>query len=129
MAAPAQRDDAPLTPLTAISPLDGRYCYKTAILRPIFSEYALIRYRVMIEIRWLQTLAAHPQISEIPPFSASALQFLEEILTNFAHGDAERIKRIESTTNHDVKAVEYFLKERMSHHDELREVAEFMHFA
>ena len=95
-----------LSALTALSPTDGRYASKTAALRPWFSEYGLIYHRVLVEIRWLQMLAAHPQISEVPAFSAATNTFLESILSNFSETDALRVKAIERTTNHDVKAVE-----------------------
>ena len=115
--------------LTALSPLDGRYATKVAALGPIFSELALIRNRVVVEIRWLQTLAEHPQITEIAPLSKSATAVLDKIIAEFSDADAERVKAIEATTNHDVKAVEYFLKERTAHHPELQKISEFIHFA
>jgi len=115
--------------LTAISPIDGRYADKVSALRPIFSEYGLIRYRVLVEVRWLQALAAHPQISEVPPFSAAATQALNAIAADFSEADAQRVKTIERTTNHDVKAVEYFLKEKIAGNTELEKVSEFFHFA
>ncbi|MDH3376008.1 MAG: adenylosuccinate lyase [Gammaproteobacteria bacterium] len=115
--------------LTALSPLDGRYAAKVAALGPIFSEFALIRNRVVVEIRWLQTLAEHPQIGEVAPLSTSSIEVLDKIIAEFSDADAERIKVIESTTNHDVKAVEYFLKERTAHHPELQKISEFIHFA
>ena len=118
-----------LSALTALSPTDGRYADKTKALRPWFSEYGLIYHRVLVEIRWLQMLASHPQIGEVPPFSAQANAFLESILTNFAESDALRIKTIERTTNHDVKAVEYYLKEKIAGQAELEAVSEFIHFA
>jgi adenylosuccinate lyase len=118
-----------LTNLTAVSPIDGRYGSKTAELRPIFSEYGLMRYRVLVEVRWLQTLAAEPGIAEVPPFSAAAVQVLDGILEGFSLDDARRIKAIERTTNHDVKAVEYFLKEKIAGTQELESVSEFIHFA
>jgi adenylosuccinate lyase len=118
-----------LSALTALSPTDGRYADKTKALRPWFSEYGLIYHRVLVEIRWLQMLASHPQIGEVPPFSAQANAFLESILTNFAESDALRIKTIERTTNHDVKAVEYYLKEKIAGQAELEAVNEFIHFA
>ena len=90
-----------LSALTALSPTDGRYASKTAALRPWFSEYGLIYHRVLVEIRWLQMLASHPQIAEVPPFSAAANAFLESILSNFAEADALRVKAIERTTNHE----------------------------
>jgi len=115
--------------LTAISPIDGRYASKVEALRPIFSEYGLIRFRVQVEVRWLQALAAHTQITEVPTFSSAANQLLDAIVTNFSEDDAQRVKDIESTTNHDVKAVEYFLKEKISNNAELNAVNEFIHFA
>ncbi|MRJ40893.1 MULTISPECIES: adenylosuccinate lyase [Idiomarina] len=118
-----------LTALTALSPVDGRYGSKAAALRPIFSEYGLIRQRVIVEVRWLQQLAAIPAIAEVPALSASANEFLEQLLANFNEQHAERVKEIERTTNHDVKAVEYFLKEQVADHAELAAVSEFIHFA
>ena len=118
-----------LTSLTAISPIDGRYGSKTADLRPIFSEYGLIRFRVAVEIRWLQSLAAHPGITEVPAFSGAAEAALESIITGFTETDARRVKDIERTTNHDVKAVEYLIKEKFAGNDELENVSEFVHFA
>lgn len=118
-----------LSALTALSPTDGRYASKTAALRPWFSEYGLIYHRVLVEIRWLQMLAAHPQISEVPAFSADTNAFLENILSNFGETDALRVKAIERTTNHDVKAVEYYLKEKIAGQAELEAVSEFIHFA
>ncbi len=115
--------------LTALSPIDGRYASKTKLLRPIFSEYGLIRYRVIIEIRWLQTLAEHQLINEVPPFSATAQQHLNALIDNFSEQDALRIKEIEQTTNHDVKAIEYFLKEKLGALNELSLISEFIHFA
>ncbi len=118
-----------LSQLTAVSPLDGRYGGKTAELRPIFSEFGLIRYRITVEIRWLQCLARHPGISEVPRFSEDADRRLEAILTEFDEADARRVKEIERTTNHDVKAIEYFLKEKIRGNAELEAVSEFIHFA
>lgn len=115
--------------LTAISPIDGRYAGKVEKLRPIFSEFGLIRYRTRVEIRWLQALAAHPAIPEVPPLSESAEQFLNGIADDFSEADALRVKEIEKTTNHDVKAIEYFLKEKISGHRELDKISEFIHFA
>jgi len=115
--------------LTAISPIDGRYGNKVEAFRPIFSEYGLIRYRVEVEIRWLQALAKHPQINEVPDFSDEATQFLDNIVSQFSETDAQQIKDIEKTTNHDVKAVEYFLKEKIADNEELDKVSEFIHFA
>jgi len=118
-----------LNALTALSPLDGRYGSKTASLRDYFSEYALIKYRVRVEIEWLKALAAEPTIAEVPAFSAAALALLERIAGEFSVADAERVKAIEATTNHDVKAVEYFLKERTRDNAEIAAVSEFIHFA
>lgn len=115
--------------LTAISPIDGRYSNKVDELRPIFSEYGLIQYRVTVEVRWLQALANHAQILEVPLFSDSANQILNTIVSNFSIEDAQRVKDIEKTTNHDVKAVEYFLKERITGNAELENISEFIHFA
>jgi len=118
-----------LSSLTAISPIDGRYARKTLALRPYFSEYGLIYHRVVVEVRWLQALSNHSQIKEIPRFSDQANAFLESIIENFSVENATRIKEIESTTNHDVKAVEYFLKEQVVENPELNQVSEFFHFA
>ncbi len=115
--------------LMAISPIDGRYASKVDVLRPIFSEYGLIRFRVQVEVRWLQALAQHPQINEVPEFSETANQTLNNIITDFSEADAQRVKDIEATTNHDVKAVEYFLKEKIADNTELHAVSEFIHFA
>ncbi|RAU19260.1 adenylosuccinate lyase [Nitrincola tibetensis] len=118
-----------LSALTAISPVDGRYGSKTADLRSFFSEYGLIRFRVEVEIRWLQQLAAHPQIDEVPILSQEANTLLNQIVSDFNETDAARIKAIESRTNHDVKAVEYFIKEKISSNAELNSITEFVHFA
>jgi adenylosuccinate lyase len=118
-----------LTTLTAVSPIDGRYGPKTADLQPIFSEYGLIRHRVRVEVRWLQALAAEPGISEVPSLSEHATHLLDHLVDNFSVEDAQRVKNIERTTNHDVKAVEYFLKERIAGNAELAAVGEFIHFA
>jgi len=118
-----------LTALTAVSPVDGRYGSKTSDLRSIFSEFGLIRFRVEVEVRWLQKLAAHTGISEVPALSAEANAVLDQLVANFSVTDAERIKEIERTTNHDVKAVEYFIKERIGANAELAAVSEFVHFA
>ncbi|MCK9468941.1 MAG: adenylosuccinate lyase [Porticoccaceae bacterium] len=119
----------PLSSLTAVSPIDGRYGSKTAPLREIFSEYGLIKSRVLVEVRWLQYLAQHSGIAEVPAFSAAANALLDELVANFCQQDAQRIKDIERTTNHDVKAVEYFIKERIADNQELNAVSEFVHFA
>ncbi|MDR2877679.1 MAG: adenylosuccinate lyase [Chromatiales bacterium] len=118
-----------LSSLTAISPIDGRYGDKTAALRTIFSEYGLIERRVRVELAWLRALAAHPGIKEVPALGADALAVLERITANFSLDDARRVKEIERGINHDVKAVEYFLKEKVSGNAELSRIAEFMHFA
>lgn len=118
-----------LTALTAISPVDGRYGSKVSVFREIFSEYGLIRNRVTVEIRWLQKLAAHPGVTEVPQFSAEANKVLDSLVNEFSLQDAERIKDIERTTNHDVKAVEYFIKEKIAGVPELHAVTEFVHFA
>jgi adenylosuccinate lyase len=122
-----------LSSLTAVSPIDGRYGSKVSELRDIFSEFGLIKFRVEVEIRWLQALAAHPQIEELAAFSAEANQFLDNIVSNFSLEDAERVKEIERTTNHDVKAVEYLIKEKFtaakSDFPELEADSEFVHFA
>jgi adenylosuccinate lyase len=118
-----------LSALSAISPIDGRYGSKTAALRPIFSEFGLIRARVEVEIRWLQRLASHEAITEVPAFSTEANALLDSIVANFSEENALRIKKIEATTNHDVKAVEYFIKEQIADNAELNAVTEFVHFA
>ncbi|ALO46224.1 adenylosuccinate lyase [Pseudohongiella spirulinae] len=118
-----------ISTLTAISPVDGRYRNKTEALSSCFSEYALIRYRVVVEIRWLQQLAGMPAITEAPALSESANELLESIISGFSIKDAERVKEIESTTNHDVKAVEYFIKEKIKDHPDLGQQMEFVHFA
>ena len=117
------------TALTALSPIDGRYSDKVNNLRPIFSEYGLIRFRVEVEILWLQALANQAQINEVKTFSESANDLLNNIIINFSEDDAQRVKTIEKTTNHDVKAVEYFLKEKIAGNTELAAVSEFIHFA
>ena len=119
----------PLSALTALSPVDGRYGDKAAALREHFSEFGLIRARVIVEIRWLQRLAELPGVTEVPPLSAEATAFLEAMIRDFSLADAERIKEIERTTNHDVKAVEYFIKERIEGQPELHAITEFVHFA
>jgi len=118
-----------LSSLTALSPTDGRYASKTADLRAFFSEYGLIYHRVLVEIRWLQKLATHTAITEVAPLSTEANDYLEDILNNFSTEDAQRVKTIERTTNHDVKAVEYYLKEKIAANAELNAVSEFIHFA
>ncbi len=118
-----------LNSLTAISPVDGRYANKTEALRPIFSEFGLMRARVEVEVRWFQMLSELEAIKEVPKFSESAHQLLDKIVRDFSLADAQRIKDIEKTTNHDVKAVEYFLKEKIADCAELVSVSEFIHFA
>ncbi|MGB6977484.1 MAG: adenylosuccinate lyase, partial [Gammaproteobacteria bacterium] len=118
-----------LSPLTAISPIDGRYQEQVAELRPLLSEYGLMRHRVLVEIRWLEALAKHPQITEVKPFSTSEHKLLAEFFDDFTESDARRIKAIERKTNHDVKAIEYFLKEKISSYPNLAKASEFIHFA
>ena len=118
-----------LSTLTAISPLDGRYAEKSQDLRPIFSEFGLMKFRVLIEIRWLQTLAKNLEIKEIGPFSPHIYHQLNSIAENFSEADARRIKNIENTTKHDVKAVEYFIREKIAGNAELSVANEFIHFA
>ena len=115
--------------LTALSPLDGRYASKCDALRPYLSEFGLIHARVTVEVRWLQALANRPEIREVPAFSNETNAALDAIVANFSEDNANRIKEIERTTNHDVKAVEYFLKEQIAHIDELKNAGEFIHFA
>lgn len=118
-----------LSSLTAVSPVDGRYGDKVSPLRGIFSEYGLLKFRVEVEVRWLQKLAACAEIREVPAFDADANAYLDAIVANFSEEDAARIKTIERTTNHDVKAVEYFLKEKVASVPSLHAVSEFIHFA
>ncbi|MBE9561177.1 MAG: adenylosuccinate lyase, partial [Proteobacteria bacterium] len=118
-----------LNELTAISPVDGRYGSKTAAFRDLFSEYGLIKHRVLVEIRWFQALASHDQIPEVAELDATAQKVLNDIVDDFSLSDAERIKTIERTTNHDVKAVEYFLKEKIQGNATLEASTEFLHFA
>ena len=118
-----------LSQLTAISPVDGRYAGKLEDLRTITSEFGLIRRRLQVEIQWLRHLAAEPGIEEVPPLSPEAQGFLENLLEAFGEADAARVREIESRTNHDVKAVEYFIKERFQGQAELEALSEFVHFA
>lgn len=118
-----------LSATTALTPLDGRYGNKIASLRPIFSEYGLIKYRSLVEVKWLQALASEHNIAEVPAFSDAAKQQLDQIIETFSVADAEAVKQIEATTNHDVKAVEYFLKQRCESIAEVHKVSEFFHFA
>ena len=118
-----------LSPLTAVCPLDGRYGAKLAPLRDIFSEFGLIKRRVLVEVRWLQCLAGEPDIAEVASFSSNAMARLDAVALNFSLDDAAAVKAIEQTTNHDVKAVEYFLKQNLSDDGEIAAVSEFIHFA
>ena len=118
-----------LSALTAISPIDGRYAGKTEELRNIFSEYGLMRYRLQVEIAWLKQLARCRQIAEVPPLGKDMQRKLDDIVTKFSLRDAQRIKKIEDTINHDVKAVEYFLKEKIRGNRQLAKLSEFLHFA
>ncbi|MFZ2629065.1 MAG: lyase family protein, partial [Rugosibacter sp.] len=114
--------------LTALSPLDGRYAAKVDGLRANFSEYALIKFRVKVEIEWLKALAAAPEIAECPAFSAATISALDQLASGFSVADAEAVKAIETRTNHDVKAMEYWLKERCANNAEVMRVSEFIHF-
>ena len=118
-----------LSSLTAVSPLDGRYASKTEELRSIFSEYGLMRFRVKVELTWLRHLAQCEKIKEVPPFSKETLDFIDSVIENFSEEDAKDIKKREAVTNHDVKAVEYFLKDKTSGNAEISKVREFIHFA
>ncbi|MDD2988429.1 MAG: adenylosuccinate lyase [Zoogloea sp.] len=117
-----------LQPITALSPLDGRYESKVSALREHFSEFGLIRNRVKVEIEWLKALAAAPELAEIAPFSEATVAELDAVIANFSVADGEAVKAIEATTNHDVKAMEYWLKERLGHNPEVTRVTEFIHF-
>ncbi|MGZ9067672.1 MAG: adenylosuccinate lyase, partial [Burkholderiales bacterium] len=119
----------PVSALTALSPLDGRYQAKVAPLRELFSEYALIRFRVRVEVEWLKALAAEPRIAEVKSFSPATLAQLDELVSGFSEADGEAVKAIEARTNHDVKAIEYFLKDRLGGNEEIARVVEFIHFA
>lgn len=116
------------TALLAISPLEGRYHEKVSELRPVFSEFGLIKFRVIVEIGWLEMLTEHGKLPELPPLSNHAKNILSALVENFSEQDAARVKHIESGINHDVKAVEYFLKERFANNAELTAVSEFLHF-
>ena len=118
-----------LSTLTALSPLDGRYHTKVADLRAYFSEFALIRYRVKVEIEWLKALSREPAIAEVPTFSAATFAQLDALANDFSEADARAVKDIENTTNHDVKAVEYWMKARLAGNAEVMKVSEFIHFA
>jgi len=118
-----------LSALTAISPVDGRYQNKTDVLRPIFSEYGLFRFRVLVEIEWLKKLSKNSNIKEIGSFSTSSVSLLDSIKNNFSIDDAKQIKKIEKITNHDIKAVEYFIREKIQSDPKLKNVSQFIHFA
>ena len=118
-----------INPIFALSPLDGRYATSVEDLRPIFSEYGLMKARVCVELEWLKMLSAEPQITEVPEFSPETLAELDAIMNNFSLENAAEIKTIEATTNHDVKAIEYWLKQRLAHNAEIKQVNEFIHFA
>ncbi len=118
-----------LSSLTAISPLDGRYAGKVADLRPYFSEFALIKHRVKVEIEWLKALSREPAIAEVPAFSAATIAQLDALANNFSETDAQAVKNIEKVTNHDVKAVEYWMKQSLAENTEVMKVSEFIHFA
>ena len=118
-----------LSLLNAVSPVDGRYRKKTLTLSPFFSEFALIYYRLMVEIRWLESLAANDAISEVPSLDEDSKAFLNQLLSQFDENEAQKIKEYEKKTNHDVKAVEYYLKEKVESSKSLRKIAGFIHFA
>ncbi|MDO9150915.1 MAG: adenylosuccinate lyase [Methylotenera sp.] len=118
-----------LTTLNALSPLDGRYQSKLDALRPYFSEYALIKHRAWVEVEWLKALAGAPALAEISPFSAETIQELDAAISNFSEADASQVKAIEARTNHDVKALEYWLKEKFDSNPEVKKASEFIHFA
>ena len=124
-----EKNTLELGSLTAVSPIDGRYARATTPLRNICSEYGLIRFRVLVEVRWLQRLSQNKQVAEVPPFTDATNKLLDDIVENFNEADAQRVKDIEATTNHDVKAVEYFLKEKIFGNTELEACSEFIHFA
>jgi len=125
---PIGRSDM-INPIAALSPLDGRYAKSVEALRPIFSEYGLMRARVKVELNWLKVLAAEPKIVEVPAFSDFTLAEIDKVIENFSLEDAAAVKAIEATTNHDVKAIEYWLKERFSGVPEVAAASEFIHFA
>jgi adenylosuccinate lyase len=118
-----------LTTLNALSPLDGRYQSKLDALRPYFSEYALIKHRAWVEVEWLKALAGAPELAEISAFSAETIQELDAAISNFSEADASQVKAIEARTNHDVKALEYWLKEKFDSNPEIKKASEFIHFA
>ena len=118
-----------LTTLNALSPLDGRYQTKLDALRPYFSEYALIKYRASVEVEWLKALSAAKELADIAPFSANTVKELDAAIANFSEADAAQVKTIEARTNHDVKALEYWLKEKFAKNVEVQKASEFIHFA
>lgn len=118
-----------LTALNAISPIDGRYFHKTRALSPYFSEFALTYYRLMVEIRWIESLAANEAITEVPKLTDQSKKYLNSLITNFDELEAEKIKIFENQTNHDVKAIEYYLKDKFSNHEQLKSIVGFIHFA
>ncbi|MDP1765929.1 MAG: adenylosuccinate lyase, partial [Methylotenera sp.] len=118
-----------LTTLNALSPLDGRYQSKLDALRPFFSEYALIKHRAWVEVEWLKALSGAKNLQEIAPFSAETIKELDDAITNFSEVDASQVKAIEARTNHDVKALEYWLKEKFDANPEIKKASEFIHFA
>lgn len=118
-----------LSSLTALSPLDGRYGLKLTSLRPVFSEFGLMKHRVLVEVEWLKALAAAPEIAEVPAFSAATIAELDAVAARFDENDAQTVKDIEAATNHDVKAIEYFLKKRLKDNAQVMQVSEFIHFA
>jgi len=125
----SEASDLALSSLTAVSPIDGRYARHAKPLRESFSEYGLIKHRVEVEVRWFQFMAELEGLSQIPALSPEANKFLSDVVDNFSLSDAQRVKEIESITNHDVKAVEYLLKEKVSSHKQLAEMSEFFHFS
>ena len=118
-----------INPIAALSPLDGRYAKSVEALRPVFSEYGLMRARVRVELSWLKALAAEPKIVEVPPFDEVVLAEIDDVIAGFSLDDAAAVKAIEATTNHDVKAIEYWLKERFAGVPAVSAVSEFIHFA
>ena len=118
-----------INPISALSPLDGRYAASAQALRPIFSEYGLMQARVRVELEWLKALAVEPKISEVAPFSANTLAEIDSVINDFSLDNAAEVKAIEATTNHDVKAIEYWLKQRFAANAEISAVTEFIHFA
>jgi len=118
-----------LNPLIALSPLDGRYAAQVEGLRNLFSEYGLMKFRIKVELEWLKMLAAEPGIEEVKPFSEATIREIDDVIANFTVQHGEEVKAIEARTNHDVKAIEYWLKERLSGNAEVMAASEFIHFA